>query len=125
MSIERTACEPRRPTCGSGTSRTSTANQTDTPRVAAGPPRSVFCEAERDVLVDELITASGLGRRERATGSSRERARVAATKAIATAIDRIMAVDRSVGRHLQRTIRTGTTCMYAPEDDRSVEWILD
>jgi hypothetical protein len=91
----------------------------------ADPARREALEAERDVLVDELVAASGLGGRERATGSNRERARVAATKAITTAIDRIMAVDRSVGRHLQHTIRTGTTCMYQPENDLSVDWLLD
>jgi hypothetical protein len=82
-------------------------------------------EAERDALVDELMSATGLGGRERATGSSRERARVAATKALTTAIDRIAAVDESVGRHLQRTIQTGLSCTYQPDGDRPVEWILD
>ena len=75
--------------------------------------------------MDELIAATGLGGRERATGSSRERARVAATKALTTAIDRIAAVDKTVGRHLQRTIHTGSSCTYQPDDDRPVEWILD
>jgi hypothetical protein len=82
-------------------------------------------EAERDALVDELMAATGLGGRERATGSSRERARVAATKALTTAIDRIAAVNESVGRHLQTTIQTGSSCTYQPDGDRPVEWILD
>jgi hypothetical protein len=82
-------------------------------------------EAERDALVDELMAATGLGRRERVAGSSRERARVAATKALSTAIDRITAVDEPVGRHLQRSIQTGSSCTYQPDGDRPVEWILD
>ena len=82
-------------------------------------------EAERSTLVDELVAANGLGGHERATGSSRERARVAATKALTTALDRIAAVDESVGRHLQRTIQTGSSCTYQPDRDRPVEWILD
>ncbi|HVX23493.1 MAG TPA: hypothetical protein VHB02_19280 [Acidimicrobiales bacterium] len=82
-------------------------------------------QAERDALVDELMAATGLGGRDRATGSSRERARVTATKAIATAVDRITAVDGSVGRHLERTIQTGTYCTYQPDRDRAVEWVLD
>jgi hypothetical protein len=81
-------------------------------------------EAERDALVGELLAATGLGGRERAAGSSRERARVAATKALTTAIDRIAAVDESVGRHLQRTIQTGSSCVYQPDRDRPVDWIL-
>ena len=68
-------------------------------------------------LVDELMAATGLGGRERATGSSRERARVAATKALTTAINRIAAVDESVGRHLQDTIQTGSSCTYEPDGD--------
>lgn len=91
----------------------------------ADTARREALEAERDVLVEELIAASGLGGRERTTGSSRERARVAATKAISTAIDRISAVDNSVGHYLQRTIRTGTSCVYEPDAGHSVEWQLD
>ncbi|HWD82346.1 MAG TPA: hypothetical protein VG497_25785, partial [Kribbella sp.] len=49
--------------------------------------------AERDALLTELSSAAGLGGRERATGSTAERARVAATKAITTAITRIAAID--------------------------------
>ncbi len=82
-------------------------------------------EAERDAIVDELMASTGLGGRQRARGSSRERARVAATKALTTAIDRIAAVDQSVGRHLQRTIHTGSSCTYQPDSDGPVEWILD
>ena len=82
-------------------------------------------ETERTTLVDELMAATGLGGRGRAVGSSRERARVAATKALTTAIDRITAVDELIGRHLQRTIHTGSSCVYQPDSDHPVEWILD
>lgn len=71
------------------------------------------------------MAATGLGGRQRARGSSRERASVAATEGLTTAIDRIAAVDQSVGRHLQRTIHTGSSCIYQPDSDRPVEWILD
>lgn len=87
--------------------------------------RHEVLEAERDALVDELMAATGLGRRERAAGSSRERARVAATKALSTAINRITAVDEPVGRHLLRSIQTGLSCTYQPDGDPPVEWILD
>jgi tetratricopeptide (TPR) repeat protein len=81
--------------------------------------------AERDALIGELATATGLGGRARVTGSSHERARVAATKAITAAIDRITTVDEPLGRHLRATIRTGLHCSYqsAPDDKR--DWILD
>jgi hypothetical protein len=91
----------------------------------ADTARREVLETERDVLVAELVAASGLSGRERATGSSRERARVAVTKAITSAIDHIVAIDSSVGRHLRRTVRTGTSCVYEPEEDVLVEWMLD
>jgi hypothetical protein len=82
-------------------------------------------EAERDALLHEIMAATGLGGRERVAGSSRERARIAATKSLTAAISRAAAVDERVGRHLQRTIQTGTLCTYEPDRDQAVEWLLD
>ena len=81
--------------------------------------------AERDALVGELAAAAGLGGRARVTGSSHERARVSATKAITAAIDRIATVDAPLGRHLRTTIRTGLQCSYQPDPDDTRDWILD
>jgi tetratricopeptide (TPR) repeat protein len=81
--------------------------------------------AERDALVGELAAAAGLGGRARVTGSSNERARVSATKAITAAIDRIATVDAPLGRHLRATIRTGVQCSYQPDPDDTPDWILD
>ena len=81
--------------------------------------------AERDALVGELAAAAGLGGRARVTGSSHERARVAATKAITAAVDRIATVDAPLGRHLRATIRTGLHCSYQPDPDDKQNWILD
>ena len=95
------------------------------PKTGPIPPAESHSRRSGRRLVDELMAATGLGGRERAVGSSRERARVAATKALTTAIDRIAAVDELIGRHLQRTIHTGSSCAYQPDSDRPVEWILD
>jgi uncharacterized membrane protein len=81
--------------------------------------------AERDALLHELAAATGLGGRDRTTGASNERARVAATKAIAAAIDRISKVDETLGRHLRATIHTGQHCNYEPDPDDPRKWILD
>jgi uncharacterized membrane protein len=81
--------------------------------------------AERDALVGELAAAVGLGGRARVIGSSHERARVSATKAITAAIDRIATVDAPLGRHLRATIRTGLQCSYQPDPDDKRDWILD
>ncbi|RZU10253.1 hypothetical protein EV645_6715 [Kribbella rubisoli] len=80
--------------------------------------------AEREALLAELSSAEGLGGRARATGSTAERARVAATKAIAAAITRIDAVDPGVGAHLRDAIRTGTDCTYRPRPDDRRAWLL-
>jgi hypothetical protein len=81
--------------------------------------------AERDALVGELAAATGFGGRARLTGSSHERARVAATKAITAAIDRLATIDAPLGRHLRATIRTGLHCSYQPDPDDTRDWILD
>ncbi len=81
--------------------------------------------AERGALLDEIGRATGLSGRVRVTGSSQERARVAAKKAISTAIARIGEVDAALGRHLERSIRTGLQCSYDPEPDALLDWVLD
>ena len=53
-------------------------------------------EAEREALVHELAAATGLGGRARRAGDAEERARVAVRKAVASALDRIDEVDRSL-----------------------------
>jgi hypothetical protein len=79
---------------------------------------------ERDALLDELSAAAGVGGRARGTGSTQERARVAATKAIATAIERVALVDDVLGQHLRESIRTGRECSYRPAPGDDVAWVL-
>lgn len=82
-------------------------------------------ETERDALLDEIARSTGLGGRSRTTGSTHERARVAVTKAIVTAIRRVSALDAATGGRLQATIRTGTSCTYEPAGPDDVDWVLD
>jgi hypothetical protein len=79
---------------------------------------------ERDALLDEVQAATGLSGRQRATGSSAERARIAVQKAIAAAIKRIGELDPSLGRLLHDTISTGNTCAYRPDPARPIRWVL-
>ncbi|HJQ04349.1 MAG TPA: hypothetical protein VJ872_02815 [Nocardioides sp.] len=79
---------------------------------------------ERSALLAELSAATGLGGRPRVTGSSAERARVTARKAIATALDAIHTADPVVARHLSTYVRTGLRCCYEPDPDHAVEWRL-
>ncbi len=70
-----------------------------------------------DNLVDHLTSAMGLGGKLRKKGSSVEKARSAVTWRIRTAIKKIAEVNPDLGKHLQVSIKTGTTCCYQPEQD--------
>ena len=93
-------------------------------RAHADLAREERLDRERDALLDQLRAATGLGGRARVAGGTHERARVAVRKAIAAAIDRIAALDPSLGRLLVDTVSTGATCRYDPDPDRPMRWIL-
>lgn len=77
-------------------------------------------DAEAASIEDELRRATGLSQRIRGTHASAERARKAVYNRIRSAIDRISERDEALGRHLDRSVSTGRTCVYRPE--RRVEW---
>lgn len=79
------------------------------------PEREAGARREREAIVAELAGALGLGGRDRAFTSTSERARVNATRAIRSAIDRVARADPALGRHLSLTVRTGAYCAYRPE----------
>jgi hypothetical protein len=83
---------------------------------AADIERSARVAAERDALVEALTQAYGLGGRVRRAGSAAERARTAVTARIRDAIRRIGEAHPDLGRHLARSVRTGTFCSYEPEE---------
>lgn len=70
---------------------------------------------ERDALVGQLAAAYGIGGRVRRTGSPAERARTAVTARIRAAVERVAAVHPELGAHLRAAVRTGTLCVYQPE----------
>ena len=72
-------------------------------------------EAEIEALTAQLSSAFGLGNRQRRSGGAAERARQNVRRRLADAMQRIAASCPSLGRHLERSIRTGTTCIYDPE----------
>jgi tetratricopeptide (TPR) repeat protein len=73
--------------------------------------------SEREALARELARAVGLHGRTRRGGAAAERARVSAQRRIRQAIRRIGEADQDLGAHLDRTIRTGTFCVYLPRRD--------
>ena len=78
------------------------------------PARAAKARAEREALADELARGVGLGGRERRAGAAAERARVNVQRRLKDALDRIAAADPDLGRHLSRSVRTGTFCCYEP-----------
>jgi pimeloyl-ACP methyl ester carboxylesterase len=77
-------------------------------------------EAERQVLLDELRKATGLGGRTRRMADDAERARKAVTGRIRQAIAAIHAAHPALGEHFQGCVATGTYCSYCPK--ASTNW---
>ncbi len=69
---------------------------------------------ELEALQDELARAVGLGGRVRRAGGAAERARVNVQRRIKDAIRRATRLDPELGRHLERSIKTGAFCRYEP-----------
>ncbi|GAA3816209.1 hypothetical protein GCM10022226_41170 [Sphaerisporangium flaviroseum] len=77
--------------------------------------RAAVTRAERDWLVTELTSATGLNGRPRGFVASDERARIAVGKAIRRAVNRITEADPVIGAELRATVYTGVRCSYRPE----------
>ncbi len=84
--------------------------------------RREAAQRELDRLTETLVVALGLGGRERKLGDPVEKARTAVTWRIRSAIKKIGEVHPELGRHLERSVRTGTFCEYSPE--QPVSWRL-
>jgi tetratricopeptide (TPR) repeat protein len=87
--------------------------------------RAARAREERELIGRELARAVGLGGRDRPAGTAAERARVNTTRAIRAAIHRIEECDPSLGRHLDRAVRTGTFCVYDPAPQDEVTWAMN
>lgn len=83
-------------------------------QAAAGSDQAARARAEREWLVGQLATASGLGGRTRSFPDGAERARVAVGKAIRRALVRISDADAVIGEHLRQAVHTGVRCSYWP-----------
>jgi hypothetical protein len=76
--------------------------------------RLAAATAEREAIARHLAGALGLGDRSRRSPHPTERARVAVTVAIRRAVATIGRHAPEIAEHLQRSIRTGAFCRYAP-----------
>ena len=79
-------------------------------------------ESERDAILDELASATGLGGRSRRLGDPGERARSTVTARIRDVLRRLDVVHPALAEHLRASVRTGRRCSYRP--DSPVDWSL-
>ncbi|MGR6920262.1 AAA family ATPase [[Actinomadura] parvosata] len=82
--------------------------------------RAADLDAERQALLDELRTATGLGGRPRRLGDEAERARKAVTNRIRNTLRLLDHRHPELAAHLRASISTGSTCSYRPAPE--VHW---
>jgi hypothetical protein len=78
---------------------------------------------EAEAVRGQLAASVALGGRARRAGDPHERVRKAAYRRVQLALDRIESAHPALARHLRATVRTGSTCAYAPE--RPLRWCVD
>ncbi len=86
--------------------------------------RATRARDEREVLVEHLASAVGLGGRDRRGASDAERARVSVTRAIKAVLPRIAERSPALERHFESTLRTGQFCSYVPDPRSPLRWEL-
>jgi hypothetical protein len=80
-------------------------------------------QAELDQLVGQLAQAFGLGGTERRAASAAERARLNVTRALRSAIAKVVEALPGPGAVLDRRVRTGLYCAYEPVDGE-IRWTV-
>jgi tetratricopeptide (TPR) repeat protein len=81
-------------------------------------------QGELDQLVAQLAQAFGLGGRSRPAASAAERARLNVTRALRAAIARLAEAVPVAGAVLDRQVRTGLYCVYAPDEGDELRWTV-
>jgi len=80
--------------------------------------RAAKARAEMEFIAEQLAAAVGLGGRDRPVGADAERARLAVTKGIKTALEKIRANHPELARYLAASIKTGYFCSYTLDPKR-------
>ncbi len=86
--------------------------------------RAARARDEREVLLEHLASAVGLGGRDRRAASDAERARVSVTRAIKAVLQRIAEHSPALEQHFETTMRTGQFCAYVPDPRSPLRWEL-
>jgi hypothetical protein len=84
--------------------------------------RAALVREARQILAETVARDFGLGGRSRRLGDPVERARKTVSTRLRRSIAAIGKVHPELGRHLERSIDTGTWCAYRPAEP--VEWSL-
>jgi hypothetical protein len=84
--------------------------------------RAEILEKERQALLDELRRAAGLGGRNRAANSDRERLRKMVTARIRDTLRRLDDRHPPLAAHLRASVHTGGVCTYVPSEP--INWDL-
>lgn len=77
--------------------------------------RAARASEELELLTRELSRAFGLGGRARPAGAAAERARSNVQRRLQHAVQQIRAASPRLGDHLDISLETGMTCVYAPK----------
>jgi tetratricopeptide (TPR) repeat protein len=77
--------------------------------------RSAKLQEELEFLGAELSRAVGLGGRARRAGSASERARSSVQRRVRNVLERVRQCAPELGEFLERSIKTGTYCVYRPD----------
>ena len=96
-------------------------DELDAADAAGDPDRAARYQDELDFIARELSAAYGLHGPRRA-GDPAEKARSAVTARIRAAIGKVELAHPALGRHLERSVRTGRFCSYEP--DEPVHWTV-
>src|SRR5262249_2762038 len=86
--------------------------------------RATRAREEMELLTQHLAGAVGLGGRNRLAAADAERARSAGTQDIQAAIPPALPRLPALADHLQRHIKTGTYCAYAPDPAHPIDWAV-
>jgi hypothetical protein len=89
-------------------------SELDVARDNADAGRAEVAQNELEFLQKELGRALGLGGRERRAAAAGERARINVQRRLRDAVRRIAVQHSELGRHLDRSIKTGLFCSYRP-----------
>jgi hypothetical protein len=78
--------------------------------------RAAAYDREREALLTELRSATGLGGRTRRLGDEAERARKAVTARIRDTLRKLDTSHPPLAAHLRSSVATGSTCSYRPSE---------